>query len=87
MKIVNEYWLEDDKGKKIELSPREVKIVKVLLDYNFISYRKICNILYNCELDDSYMSAITLFISRMNKKIKDIITIKNRRKIGYYVKK
>lgn len=87
MKIVNEYWLQDNNGKLIELSEREVKIVNILLIDDFISYKKICEILYSSYFNEDYMRAIISFMSRLNKKIKNSMNIKNRRKIGYYVKK
>lgn len=86
MKLINEYWLKINNEEMIELSSRESKVIKVILEDKFISYNKLCNILYSCDFDKSHTSAITLFISRLNKKISKYIKLNNRRKIGYYVK-
>ena len=86
MKIINKYWLETDNGEIIELSPRESKVMQIILKDKFISYNNLCNILYLCDLEQDNMNNIILFMSRMNKKISKYIKLKNRRKIGYYVK-
>lgn len=73
-------WLElnnKDHTLRIDITPLEIKIIKILLDEKVHTYDEICK-----GKDSRYLSVA---ISRLNKKLDDICRIKNKSLIGYYL--
>lgn len=79
------HWIKL-KNKTIDLTPTEVKIFKRLYKdkNNYVSFKNIIKVLYgNVEIDSNTKRDISVYITRLKRKIKPDIQIITKKTVGY----
>lgn len=75
------------KNKIIHLTINENRLLDLLIQNKgkVATYEKICEILYNSKIDESFKLGIYVFISRLRKKLKGEVEIIARCQFGYII--
>lgn len=78
------HWLINEKGKKIELTNLEHKLLLFLSNGNVLTYSQLAKKLYNAKVDKYIIESIRILKYRLQKKTK--LKIRPIRNKGYVLK-